>query len=186
MSRNRIRLNICGAEFALTSDDSESYVHAIAEEVEAGITELVQKSPHISITTAGIISALNYCDEKHKSEDAADNLRSQIKDYLEDSSRARTEAEEARREVERLKKELQTLRARLSEQTELVAKAAHEAQKAPEPEQPPVQQKPAKTVPRQQGYARAAREHIPGERAQTVVEDPEGFMSFFEKKDDEL
>ena len=43
MSRNRIRLNICGAEFALTSDDSESYIHAIAEEVEAGITEMVEK-----------------------------------------------------------------------------------------------------------------------------------------------
>ena len=112
MSRNRIRLNICGAEFALTSDDSESYIHAIAEEVEAGITEMVEKNPHISITTAGIISALNYCDAQHKAEDAADNLRSQIKDYLEDSSRARTEADEARREVERLKKEMQTLRAR--------------------------------------------------------------------------
>lgn len=182
MSRNRIRLNICGAEFALTSEDSESYIHAIAEEVEAGITDMVEKNPHISIATAGMISALNYCDAKHKAEDAADNLRSQIKDYLEDSSRARTEAEEARREVERLKKEMQTLRARLSEQTEQLAKAAREPQKSPEPAEP---QKPGKAAPRQPGYARATREHIPGERAQTVVEDPEGFMSFFEKKDDE-
>ena len=106
MSRNRIRLNICGAEFALTSDDSESYIHAIAEEVEAGITELVEKNPHISITTAGIISALNYCDAKHKAEDAADNLRSQIKDYLEDAAKAKLAAEEARREVERLRREI--------------------------------------------------------------------------------
>ena len=185
MSRNRIRLNICGAEFALTSDDSESYIHAIAEEVEAGIAGMVQKNPHISITTAGIISALNYCDAKHKAEDSADNLRSQIKDYLEDSSRARTETDEAKREVERLKKELQTLRARLSEQTEQRAKAAPEPQGLPEP----AAQKPAKpaqkAAPRQQGYSRAAREHIPGERAQTVVEDPDGFMSFFEKKNDE-
>ncbi len=44
MSRNRIRLNICGAEFALTSDDSESYIHAIAEEVEAGSTVSLQVS----------------------------------------------------------------------------------------------------------------------------------------------
>ena len=112
-------------------------------------------------------------------------MRRQIKDYLEDSSRARTEADEARREVERLKKEMQTLRARLSEQTEQMAKATHGPQSAQEPERP-AQQKPAKAAPRQQGYARPSREHIPGERAQTVVEDPEGFMSFFEKKDDEL
>lgn len=188
MSRNRIRLNICGAEFALTSDDSESYIHAIGEEVEAGISNIVEKNPHISITTAGILSALNYCDEKHKAEDAADNLRSQIKDYLEDSSHARTEADEARREVERLKKELQTLRARLSEQTETSAKAAPARQEqpaAPQAPAPAAQQKPMKAAPRQQGYSHGAREHIPGERAQTVVEDPEGFMSFFEKKDDE-
>ena len=124
MSRNRIRLNICGAEFALTSDDSESYIHAIAEEVEAGITEMVEKNPHISITTAGIISALNYCDAQHKAEDAADNLRSQIKDYLEDSSQARMEADEARRENEKLKKEVQTLRSRLEHQAAEPKKSA--------------------------------------------------------------
>ena len=124
MSRNRIRLNICGAEFALTSDDSESYIHAIAEEVEAGITEMVEKNPHISITTAGIISALNYCDAQHKAEDAADNLRSQIKDYLEDSSQVRMEADEARRENEKLKKEVQTLRSRLEHQAAEPKKSA--------------------------------------------------------------
>ncbi len=63
------------------------------------------------------------------------------------------------------------------------------AKAAREPQRPSMnrryKQKPSKAVPRQRGYARTAREHIPGERAQTVVEDPEGFMSFFEKKDDE-
>ena len=113
MSRNRIRLNICGAEFALTSDDSESYIHAIAEEVEAGITEMVEKNPHISITTAGIISALNYCDAQHKAEDAADNLRSQIKDYLEDAASAKMAAEEARRENVSLKRRIDELERRL-------------------------------------------------------------------------
>lgn len=184
MSRNRIRLNICGAEFALTSDDSESYIHAIAEEVEAGITEMVEKNPHISITTAGIISALNYCDAQHKAEDAADNLRSQIKDYLEDSSRARTEADEARREVERLKRRCRPCgraspnrRSRWPRQRTAAERPGTGAARPA---------KARKGSPPQQGYARPSREHIPGERAQTVVEDPEGFMSFFEKKDDEL
>lgn len=183
MSRNRIKLNICGVEFALTADDSESYIRAIAEEVETAVKDIVDRNDRISVTIAALLTALNYCDERHKAVDSADNLRSQIKDYLEDSARARTEADEARRESERLKKELQTLRARLSEQTEQAAKAAPVQE-----EDKPVQKaaKPAQKTPRpQSAYTRAAREHIPGEHAQTVVEDPEGFMSFFEKKDDE-
>lgn len=190
MSRNRIKLNICGVEFALTADDSESYIRAIAEEVETAVKDIVGRNDRISVTIAALLTALNYCDERHKAVDSADNLRSQIKDYLEDSARARTEADEARRESERLKKELQTLRSRLSEQTEQAAKAApvQEEDKPVRAEDKPVQ-KPAKSAqktPRpQSAYTRAAREHIPGEHAQTVVEDPEGFMSFFEKKDDE-
>lgn len=185
MSRNRIKLNICGVEFALTADDSESYIRAIAEEVETAVQDIVDRNDRISVTIAALLTALNYCDERHKAVDSADHLRSQIKDYLEDSARARTEADEARRESERLKKELQTLRARLSEQTEQAAKAAPEP--APEQDKPVQKQaKPAQKAPRpQSAYTRAAREHIPGEHAQTVVEDPEGFMSFFEKKDDE-
>ena len=70
------------------------------------------------ITMAATITALSYCDEAHKASDGADNLRSQIKDYLEDSSHARMEAEEAKREIERLKREIQTLRARLSDEDE--------------------------------------------------------------------
>ena len=185
MSKNRIKLNICGMDCVLSSEDGEAYARDMAKKVENFIGRLMEANPRISLSMAAVIAALNFCDAAQKASDSADNLRTQIKDYLEDSSRARTEADEARREVERLKKEMQTLRARLSEQTEQMAKATHGPQSAQEPERP-AQQKPAKAAPRQQGYARPSREHIPGERAQTVVEDPEGFMSFFEKKDDEL
>ena len=158
MSRNRIKLNICGVEFALTADDSESYIRAIAEEVETAVQDIVDRNDRISVTIAALLTALNYCDERHKAVDSADHLRSQIKDYLEDSARARTEADEARRESERLKKELQTLRARLSEQTEQAAKAAPEP--APEQDKPVQKQaKPAQKAPRpQSAYTRAARE----------------------------
>ena len=185
MAKNRIKISILGSDYIIASEEEENYVRQIAAETEKRIAGITRDNPRLSVTMAAVLAALDYCDEAVKATESADNLRSQIKDYLEDSSRARTEADEARWEVERLKKEMQTLRARLSEQTEQMAKATHGPQSAQEPERP-AQQKPAKAAPRQQGYARPSREHIPGERAQTVVEDPEGFMSFFEKKDDEL
>ena len=82
-------------------------------------------NPRLSVTMAAVLAALDYCDESVKSTESADNLRSQIKDYLEDSSQARMEAEEARREIEKLKKEVQTLRARLEEENPEAKKTAH-------------------------------------------------------------
>ncbi len=173
MSKNRIKLNICGSEYVINSDDSESYVRSIGDEVEKAMEEMTGRNERISVTMAAVITALNYCDETHKANSSCDNLRSQIKDYLEDSSRARTEAEESKKEVERLKKELQSLRARLTEETE----ASEPQEKAEEPAQPA---KPAAGAPVQRAqtgnYTRVQPEATPEE---------EGFMSFFEQNADE-
>ena len=50
-----------------------------------------------------------------KSTASSDNLRAQIKDYLEDSARARMEVDVARREIERLNREISSLRERIAE-----------------------------------------------------------------------
>ena len=49
-------------------------------------------------------------DEKHKTEQTSTTLRSEIQAYMEDASKAKTEAEIARREIDRLNKELKSLR----------------------------------------------------------------------------
>lgn len=155
----------------LSTDDPESYVRAMGDEVEKAVTEFTDQNPRISITLAALLTALRFCDEKKRALDDADNLRNQIRDYLEESSRARLEAEEARREIERMKREIQTLRSRLSEE--------------PAPEAC-VEEHPAKQS------ARSAQTHTPSSvqvgsytRPQKDPAEPEGsnFISFFEKKE---
>lgn len=131
MNKNKVRLNICGTECTLTSEDNETYVLALGDEVEKSIQNIMDKNDRVSLTLAAMITALSFCDESKKAVAAADNLRSQIKDYLEDSSRSRLEADEARREIERMKQEIQTLRARLSAGE--AAQSAPRAQAAPSP-----------------------------------------------------
>ncbi len=177
MSKNRIKLNICGTECVISSDDSESYIRSIGEEVEKAMEDILARNERISVTLAAIITALSYCDEAHKACGGADNLRSQIKDYLEDSSRARTEAEEAKREIERMRREIQALRARLSEENG-------------EPQEEPAVQEEC------QPCARPAISGAPVQRPQTgsysrvaPTSDPTAeqasFMSFFEKKNED-
>ena len=74
----------------------------MAKKVENFIGRLMEANPRISLSMAAVIAALNFCDAAQKASDSADNLRTQIKDYLEDSSHARMDADESRKEIERL------------------------------------------------------------------------------------
>ncbi|MBP3414978.1 MAG: cell division protein ZapA [Clostridia bacterium] len=113
--KSSVKINICGTDYLITSDDDESYIRSIGDEVDKRMNELLNSNQHTSITMAAVLCALNYSDECHKANDTSDNLRSQIKNYIEDSQRARLEADEAKREVERLRRELQGLRLRFAE-----------------------------------------------------------------------
>lgn len=169
LGKNRIKLNICGCECVISSEDSENYMRSVGDEVQKAITGAMEKNGRISVTMAAIITALSFCDESHKNSSAAENLRSQIRDYLEDSSKARMEAEEARKEIERLKREVQSLRSRLSSEESS--------------ETPPVEKRP----PLEPGTSAAQPQTGNFSRVQPKGEtpDPEGFMNFFEKKTDE-
>lgn len=124
MGKNRVKINIYGTDYVITSEEEEIYVRAIADEVEKRIAGNMQDNARISVLMSAVLTALDYCDEAKKAIASADNLRSQIKDYLEESSKARMEADEARREIERMKREIQTLRMRLAESDTQPAQAA--------------------------------------------------------------
>ena len=156
-------------ECVIGSDDSEEYIRAIGAEVARSMNAMCRQNERISIATAAVFAALNYCDDAQKAKAAADNLRAQIKNYVEDASHARMEADEARREADRLSREVQRLRARLAE----------EETDEPKPESPPQhkmqEEKPAPAETPQ------PQENAP----ETVDPDAEkGFISFFEKKTD--
>ena len=115
MEKNKLRLNICGTDYVIISEDSEEYMYLVGKEVDEKMRNILDNNDKISVTMAAVLTALKYCDLSKKSEENADNLRVQIKDYLEDSSKSRMEADEARREIERMKREIQMLRMRLAE-----------------------------------------------------------------------
>ena len=106
MPANKIKLEICGASYVIATTDTEEYVLSLAEKLDADMNQMMTNNPSASIATAAVITALGYLDELKKSTSGADNMRAQIKDYLEDAAKAKLSAEEARREVERLRREI--------------------------------------------------------------------------------
>ncbi len=116
MPANKIRLEICGATYVVSSTDTEPYVTELAERLDKNMNEVLSNNPSASVTTAAVLCALEYLDEWQKATSGAENMRAQIKDYLEDAAKAKMAAEEARRELERLKREMESLQSPQNEQ----------------------------------------------------------------------
>lgn len=106
MEKHTVKLNICGTDYYINTDDDVKYATDLGNEVDERLTKLLHENSRISVTQAAILLTLEYADMAKKSTDNADNLRGQIKEYLEDSARYKMEAEVARRDIERLSREL--------------------------------------------------------------------------------
>ncbi|MBC8532649.1 cell division protein ZapA [Yeguia hominis] len=168
MGKQKVKLNICGLDCVVATDEREEDVREAAKVVEQAINGIIEQNSRASITLAAIVTALSYYDDMRRAVQSADNLRSQIKNYLEDASRARLEADEARREIERMKKEIKVLRSRLSGGAVPNAENGDDAPSAPEAAAP---------APMPSGnYVKPS--------LVDVLPEQESFVSFFEKKDE--
>lgn len=107
MPSHKVKLEICGSSYVVSTSDSEEYLLGLADRLDADMNQIMLDTPNASVTAAAVITALGYLDEAEKSAFGADNMRAQIQDYLEDAAKARMEAEEARREADRLRREIQ-------------------------------------------------------------------------------
>lgn len=114
MSLQKVKLHIAGAEYVITTDEPEEYVHRLGEEVDRAMAEAMSGNARISANMAAVLVALTKADQAHKAVDSADRLREQMKGYLDDNARAHQEADAARREADALRRELQDLRRKMA------------------------------------------------------------------------
>jgi cell division protein ZapA len=114
MEKNRVNLKICGSSYSILTEDDPEYVEELGEVIDKEMKAVGQDAPSLSLTQCAVLVALDQADACKKATASADNLRAQIKDYLEDSARARMEVDVARREIERLNREISSLRNKLA------------------------------------------------------------------------
>ena len=114
MNKNKVQVKIGGATYTIVTEDEPEYVEELADFLNNEIRSICNANPALSMTQAAVLVALDQTDACRKANASSDNLRAQIKDYLEDSARARMEVDVARREVERLNRESSELRSKLA------------------------------------------------------------------------
>lgn len=96
---NRVTMSICGTEYILVAEEDAAYMEKIGNMVDAEMQKLMD-SAHMSRDAAAVLAAVNLADQLTKSQEGAENLRRQVKTYLDEASRAKNEAAELRRKLQ--------------------------------------------------------------------------------------
>ena len=105
---NRVVISICGEEYTFIADESAAYMQKVGSYVSEKMEEVLN-SAKVGRTDAAILTAANIADELFKAQAASEQLRSQIKGYLDEAGRAQSEASELKREVFRLQQRLDSM-----------------------------------------------------------------------------
>lgn len=118
---NTYKVLIMGKEYTLTSEDNKDYTEKLAAALDKRIKDMRAKFTTLSITDCAVLTALDCMDELGQSNRNIDNIRTQIKDYVDDAGRARSQAAAAQREIKALKDRVELLEKELRERTNFSA-----------------------------------------------------------------
>lgn len=106
---NKVRVSICGKEYNLRTDDQPEYLIELAERVEREINELIRLRPSFGVQNAAVFVALTSLDEAYKSQQSIINVRTQIKAYVDDAAKARSEKNKLSAKIKELEARISAL-----------------------------------------------------------------------------
>ena len=102
---NRVVVSVCGEDYTFVAEESTSYMQKVGAYVGDKMNDILN-SAKVGRTDAAVLTAANIADELFKSQAAAEQLRSQIKGYLDEAGKAQAEVSELKREIFRLQQRL--------------------------------------------------------------------------------
>ncbi|WP_432649523.1 cell division protein ZapA [Huintestinicola sp.] len=122
---NKVTVTICGMEYNLQTDETPDYLISLAKRVDKEIGDLVKAKPNFGVQNAAVFVALTSLDEAQKAADSIENVRTQIKSYVEETAKARKEKEKLadknkalEEKIAALEKEIKELKKRPSYECE--------------------------------------------------------------------
>ena len=108
---NRVVISICGEEYTFIAEESATYMQKVGAYVSEKMQEVLDGAK-VGRTDGAILTAVNIADELFKAQAASEQLRSQIKGYVDEASHAQSKVNELKREEFRLQQRLESLNRR--------------------------------------------------------------------------
>lgn len=103
---HKLTVSICDVDYTLRAEESPAYMQKVADMVDERIRSVLSAG-RMGRGDAAVLAAMNLADELLKQQESANQLRSQLKDYLDDATRTRNELSDCRRELNRLRLQVQ-------------------------------------------------------------------------------
>lgn len=101
-------IDVCGIACVIATED-KARLDSVIGMVEERMRQIMSQSPKVSVAAAALMTALEYCDISSREQEAAQNMREQIREYIMESQNARIRCEELMRENDRLRARLASL-----------------------------------------------------------------------------
>ena len=122
MENKRVEVKINNVEYMLVTNEPEEYVQRVALLVNKRMQQIQEGNKQLSTAMAAVLTSINIADELLKNEEVLDNLRSELKHYMEIANSNGDVLEEKKLEVEKLKEDMHRLQIELAKkETELSA-----------------------------------------------------------------
>ncbi len=120
MEGKKVEVKINNFEYTLVSNEPEEYVQRVALMVNKHMNKVSEASPQLSTAMKAVLAAINIADDYLKCESVLDNLRVELKGYMEEARGLGSELEAKRLEVEKLREDVHKLQIELAKkETEL-------------------------------------------------------------------
>lgn len=105
----KVKVKIYNREYSLQTEETQSYTLGLAKKLDTQIVQMMTGGSAISLVDASVLVALSALDECQKANDNIDNIRTQIKDYVDDAGDARLKCDELQKENRALRLKIQDL-----------------------------------------------------------------------------
>ena len=105
---NRVVVKVCGEEYTVLTEDPAEYSQKIGSYVGEKMQEILTASK-VGRLDAAVLAAMNIADELFKFRMADEQLRTQLKGYVDDAGKAKSQLSELKRENFRLQQKLDKL-----------------------------------------------------------------------------
>lgn len=120
MESKKVEVKINNIEYTLVSNEPEEYVQRVALLVNKRMQQISGDGPQLSTAMKAVLTAINIADDYLKNESVLDNIRIELKDYVEEAKELGAELEAKKLEVEKLREDVHKLQIELAKrETEL-------------------------------------------------------------------
>jgi len=106
---NKVKVKIYNREYNLQTEEAQEYTKSLAKKLDSQIVQMMTGGAAVSLVDASVLVALSSLDECQKANDNIDNIRTQIKDYVDDAGDARLKCDELQKEIRALKQRISEL-----------------------------------------------------------------------------